>query len=50
LPGGWCSADWLKVKCRVRLRVRVLAGVKWHDWGWAARVRLAYTHPRTGEQ
>jgi hypothetical protein len=22
--------------------------VKWGDWGWAARVQLAYTHPRTG--
>ena len=22
--------------------------VKWGDWGHAARVRLAYTHPRTG--
>jgi hypothetical protein len=22
--------------------------VKWGDWGHAARVRLAYAHPRTG--
>ncbi len=22
--------------------------VKWGDWVWAAKVRLAYTHPRTG--
>ena len=22
--------------------------IKWGDWGWAARVQLAYTHPRTG--
>jgi hypothetical protein len=22
--------------------------VKWGDWGWAAKVRLAYTYPRTG--
>jgi hypothetical protein len=21
---------------------------QWGDWGWAARVELAYTHPRTG--
>ena len=21
--------------------------MKWGDWGWAARVQLAYTHPRT---
>jgi hypothetical protein len=22
--------------------------IKWGDWGWATRVELAYTHPRTG--
>jgi hypothetical protein len=34
------------------LRVQVLDGspalVKWDEWGHAAKVRLAYTHPRTG--
>jgi hypothetical protein len=49
---GVRSPAWLKVKHRVTLRVRVRAGepelVRWSDWGWAARVQLAYTHPRTG--
>jgi hypothetical protein len=40
------------VKHRLTLRVQVLGGspglIKWGDWGWAARVELAYTHPRTG--
>jgi ATP-dependent DNA ligase len=49
---GVRTADWLKVKHRLTLRVRVLDGepelVRWGDWGWAARVRLSYTHPRTG--
>src|SRR5262245_27513745 len=48
---GKRSPDWLKVKQKVPLRVRVLEGtpdlVRWGDWGWAARVRLTYTHPRT---
>lgn len=22
--------------------------VRWRDWGWAARLTLTYTHPRTG--
>jgi hypothetical protein len=33
-------------------RAVVLGGapqlVQWGDWGWAATVRLAYIHPRTG--
>jgi bifunctional non-homologous end joining protein LigD len=49
---GVRSPAWLKVKHRLTLRVQVLSGstalVKWGDWGWAARVKLAYTHPRTG--
>ena len=49
---GVRSPAWLKVKHRLTLRVQVLGGspdlIKWGDWGWAARVQLAYTHPRTG--
>jgi bifunctional non-homologous end joining protein LigD len=49
---GVRTPHWLKVKQRLTLRVRVIAGepdvIKWGEWGWAARVRLAYTHPRTG--
>jgi bifunctional non-homologous end joining protein LigD len=49
---GVRSPAWLKVKHRLTLRVQVLDGspdlVKWDDWGRAAKVRLAYTHPRTG--
>ena len=49
---GRRSPAWLKVKQRVLLPVRVEAGapelVRWGDWGWAARLRLAYRHPRTG--
>jgi ATP-dependent DNA ligase len=49
---GVRSPDWLKVKHRLRLSVQVLDGspvlVKWGDWSWAAKVRLAYKHPRTG--
>jgi bifunctional non-homologous end joining protein LigD len=49
---GVRSPAWLKVKHRLTLRVQVLDGspalVKWGDRGWAAKVRLAYTHPRTG--
>jgi ATP dependent DNA ligase domain len=49
---GERSPAWLKVKHRVTLRVRVLSGspdlVQWGDWGRAAKVRLAYTHPRSG--
>ena len=46
------SPAWLKVKHRLTLRVQVLDGspalVKWGEWGHAAKVRLACTHPRTG--
>ena len=46
------SPAWLKVKHRLTLRVQVLDGspalVKWGEWDHAAKVRLAYTHPRTG--
>jgi ATP-dependent DNA ligase len=49
---GVRSPAWLKVKHRLTLRVQVLDGspalVKWGEWGNAARVQLAYTHPRTG--
>jgi ATP-dependent DNA ligase len=49
---GVRSPAWLKVKHHLTLRVQVLGGspvlVKWGDWGWAAKVQLAYTHPRTG--
>jgi hypothetical protein len=49
---GVRSPAWLKVKHRLTLQVQVLDGspalVKWGDWGWAAKVRLAYAHPRTG--
>jgi hypothetical protein len=49
---GRRTPDWLKVKQRVVLRVRVLDGapelVQWGDWGWASRVRLTYRHPSTG--
>jgi hypothetical protein len=48
---GMRSPAWLKVKHRLTLRVQVLDGspalVKWGDWGWAAKVRLTYMHPRT---
>ena len=49
---GVRSPAWRKVKHRLTLPVQVLDGspglVRWGDWGWAARVQLAYTHPRTG--
>ena len=49
---GVRSPAWLKVKHRFTFRVQILDGspalVRWGDWGWAARVQLAYTHPRTG--
>ena len=47
------SPDWLKVKDKVTLPVRVLDGepdlMRWGDWGWAVRLALVYTHPHTGE-
>jgi ATP-dependent DNA ligase len=50
-PGRRSSA-WLKVKERLVLEVLVEDGdpelVRWGDWGWAARLRLTYTHPRSG--
>jgi hypothetical protein len=50
-PGRRSSA-WLKVKERVALEVLVEDGnpelIRWGDWGWAARLRLTYTHPRSG--
>jgi predicted NUDIX family NTP pyrophosphohydrolase len=49
---GRRSPAWLKVKERVVLDVLVEDGnpelVRWGDWGWAARLRLTYTHPRNG--
>jgi bifunctional non-homologous end joining protein LigD len=49
---GRRSPAWLKVKERVVLEVMVEDGnpelVRWGDWGWAARVRLTYRHPRSG--
>jgi hypothetical protein len=40
------------VKDRVVLEVLVEDGdaelIRWGDWGWAARLRLTYTHPRNG--
>jgi ATP-dependent DNA ligase len=49
---GRRSAAWLKVKQRVVLEVVVEGGepelVRWGDWGRAARLRLTYTHPRSG--
>jgi ATP dependent DNA ligase domain len=49
---GRRSAAWLKVKDRVVLEVVVEDGeselVHWGDWGRAARLRLTYTHPRSG--
>ena len=49
---GRRSAAWLKVKERVVLEVVVEGGepelVRWGDWGRAARLRLTYTHPRSG--
>src|SRR5262249_51226279 len=48
---GVRSPDWLKVKHRHTVTVRVEAGdptlVRWGDWGWAARLRFTYTHPQT---
>jgi hypothetical protein len=50
-PGRRASA-WLKVKDRLILEVLVGDGeselIRWGDWGWAARLRLTYTHPRSG--
>jgi hypothetical protein len=46
---GVRSPAWLKVTHRLTLRVQVLDGspalVRWGDWGWASKVRLAYTPP-----
>src|SRR5262245_10906994 len=48
---GERTPDWLKVKQRHTVTVRVVAGdpklVRWGDWGWAVRLTLAYTHPQT---
>jgi ATP dependent DNA ligase domain len=48
---GMRSREWLKVKARHTLRVRVEAGdptlVRWGEWGWAARLTLTYRHPQT---
>src|SRR5262249_46619629 len=45
------TLDWLKVKHRHALTVRVVAGdpklVRWGDWSWAVRLTLTYTHPQT---
>jgi bifunctional non-homologous end joining protein LigD len=50
-PGRRSSA-WLKVKERLVIEVLVEDGnpelIRWGDWGWAARLRLTYTHPRNG--
>jgi hypothetical protein len=49
---GRRSPAWLKVKDRVVLEVLVEDGnpelIRWGDWGWAARLRLTYMHPRNG--
>jgi hypothetical protein len=49
---GRRSTAWLKVKDRVVLEVVVEDGeselVRWGEWGRAARLRLTYTHPRSG--
>jgi ATP-dependent DNA ligase len=49
---GRRSSGWLKLKDRVVLEVLVEDGdgelIRWGDWGWAARLRLTYTHPRNG--
>ena len=49
---GWRSSASLKLKERLVLGVVVEDGdpelVRWGDWGWAARLRLTYTHPRSG--
>ncbi len=45
------KSDWLKVKDRQTLVVRVEAGdpelVRWGDRGWAVRLTLTYQHPHT---
>jgi ATP-dependent DNA ligase len=50
-PGRRSSA-WLKLKERLVIDVLVEDGdselVRWGDWGWAAKLRLTYTHPRNG--
>jgi bifunctional non-homologous end joining protein LigD len=49
---GRRSPAWLKVKERVVLEILVEDGeselVRWGDWARAARLRLTYTHPRSG--
>jgi ATP-dependent DNA ligase len=49
---GRRSPAWLKVKERLVLDVVVEDGdsdlIRWGDCGWAARLRLTYTHPRNG--
>jgi ATP-dependent DNA ligase len=49
---GRRSVAWLKHKQRLTLRVRGVDGsddlLRWGDWGWAARLTVTYTHPRTG--
>ena len=51
---GLRSPDWLKVKHRQTLVVRVEAGnpdlVRWGDWGWAVRLTLTYRHPYTRQR
>src|SRR5262245_63623002 len=46
------SSAWLKLKERLVIDVLVEDGdrelVRWGDWGWAAKLRLTYTHPRNG--
>jgi ATP-dependent DNA ligase len=48
---GLRSPDWLKVKHRTTLAVRVEGGdpelVRWGDGSWAARLTLTYQHPLT---
>ena len=47
---GVRSPDWLKVKHRHTLSVRVEAGdpelVRWGEWAWAVRLTLSYRPPR----
>ena len=49
---GRRSPAWVKHKQRLSLRVRVMDAsdelVRWGDRGWAARLTVTYTHPRTG--
>jgi ATP-dependent DNA ligase len=49
---GLRTTAWLKAKQRLELVVEVLragaALIRWGDWGWAAVLAFAYTHPRTG--